>query len=187
MEELSFLTFPTLETARLKLRAFASADANQILKLRSDADVLRFVEKEPMKDVAAARIWLADMVEKQEREEAIQWAICLKNDLECAVGGISLFHIRKAHFQAEVGYLLLPEQWGKGIATEALSAVLGFAWQVGFHRLEATTHPDNYPSAQVLDKVGFKLEGVLRQNWYFQGKFSDSEVWGLLNPNSRNT
>ncbi|MCW3479102.1 GNAT family N-acetyltransferase [Neisseriaceae bacterium JH1-16] len=85
------------------------------------------------------------------------------------------------HRQAEVGYLLLPEQQGRGYATESLREVVRFALvDCGYHKLTATVTAGNAGSRKVLEKVGFRLEGVLREHFLLRGEWCDDWVFGLL-------
>jgi ribosomal-protein-alanine N-acetyltransferase len=63
--------------------------------------------------------------------------------------------------RASTGYAFAQDAWGQGFATEALRAVVELARQMGCERLEAICHVDHAPSAHVLEKCGFLLEGIL--------------------------
>ena len=81
--------------------------------------------------------------------------------------------------RAEIGYILGREHWGQGYAGEAQRRVIDFAFdEVGLHRLEADTHPDNAASARSLERLGFKREGLLRERWLVGGRRGDSVIWG---------
>ena len=83
--------------------------------------------------------------------------------------------------RAEIGYILGREHWGRGYAAEAQRRVVAHAFDdLGLHRLEADTHPDNAASSRSLERLGFRREGLLRERWEVAGEFSDSVLWGLL-------
>jgi RimJ/RimL family protein N-acetyltransferase len=63
---------------------------------------------------------------------------------------------------AEVGYWIVPERRGAGLATAAVELVVSRAFTAGIERLQATVEPWNVPSQRVLEKAGFDREGLLR-------------------------
>ena len=63
--------------------------------------------------------------------------------------------------RAETGYVLARDAWGRGIATEALRAMVALAPTVGLRRLQACCHPDHAASQRVLEKGGFACEGLV--------------------------
>lgn len=77
--------------------------------------------------------------------EAVQWAITLKERDEL-IGIIGFWRMAKEHCSAELGYILAQEQWGRGLISEAIAAVLGFGFeQLGLHKVEAIARPINKP------------------------------------------
>ena len=94
---------------------------------------------------------------------------------------VSLFALDRNNRRAEVGYALRRDAWGRGYATEAVGAVVAWGFgELGLHRLEADIDPRNTASAAVLTRLGFRLEGVLRERWFVAGEVSDSAMYGLL-------
>lgn len=112
--------------------------------------------------------------------EGILWAICFKDNPEL-IGHIGLFRTNHANFYSEIGYMLFPKYWRQGIMTEVMSEVLNFSFNnLGFHRLEANINPLNEASRALLLHFGFRKEAYFRENFYFNGQFLDSEIYGLL-------
>lgn len=110
----------------------------------------------------------------------IGWAISLKNNPRL-IGTIGFYRMNLANFRAEIGYMLLPEYWRKGLATEAIQAVLKFGFEtMHLHSIEADINPENEASRAILLKNGFRKEAYFRENFYFDGQFLDSEIYGLL-------
>jgi ribosomal-protein-alanine N-acetyltransferase len=70
-------------------------------------------------------------------------------------------------YRATTGYVLLREAWGKGYATEAATAMVALARQLGLARIEASCHVDHLVSARVLEKSGLVLEGIMRSYLVF--------------------
>ena len=80
-----------------------------------------------------------------------------------------------------LGYHLDVDYWNKGIMTEVLGAVVRFLYErTDAHRLQATVHAEHRASIRVLEKVGFRREGVLRGRAYWHGRFCDLYMYALL-------
>jgi len=74
-----------------------------------------------------------------------------------------------------------PKHWNHGYATEAAHAVVDFGFQhFGVHRIWADCVADNVGSAHVLEKLGMKLEGRLREKEYFKGRYWDELIYAVL-------
>ncbi|MEZ4518549.1 MAG: GNAT family protein [Chloroflexota bacterium] len=87
---------------------------------------------------------------------------------------------------AEMGYEIAPDHWGYGYAPEAARAMLAFAFdELQVHRVAAWCVAENVQSARVLEKVGMTCEGRLREAQYFKGRWWDSLVYAILEPEWR--
>jgi [ribosomal protein S5]-alanine N-acetyltransferase len=85
---------------------------------------------------------------------------------------------RKAHQRGDVSYLIAREYWGKGMVGEALSAVINYGFaHMNLHSIEAGVTPGNDASTRMLDKLGFRLEGHLRENFLVEDTFVDSLIF----------
>ncbi len=104
----------------------------------------------------------------------------LKGD-DRMIGTAGFYRLKKEHFRGEIGYMLSPDHWRKGIMSEAVEAVVqcGFG-QLGFHSIEAVTDPANTASNRLLERLGFVREGYFREDFFFDGRFYDSAVWSRL-------
>jgi RimJ/RimL family protein N-acetyltransferase len=90
----------------------------------------------------------------------------------------AVFHEESA---ASVGYWVAPDARGRGIATQALRLVAGWALQtLGVERLELVTDPDNASSQRVAEKAGFQREGLLRRYLEIKGERRDCMMFSLL-------
>jgi RimJ/RimL family protein N-acetyltransferase len=97
------------------------------------------------------------------------------------IGGIGLNNINKEHENAELGYWIGKPYWGKGYCTEAARTVLKYGFEVmRLNRIHANHYTRNPASGRVMQKIGMKHEGHLRQHVKKWGKFEDSEVYGIL-------
>lgn len=97
------------------------------------------------------------------------------------IGRCGLGVARPEHFEAGIWYVVSPEHWGKGVAVEAFSALLPFAFdELKLHRLFADIDPRNEASARVARKLGMTLEGVFRENYWLKGEWCDAAIYSLL-------
>lgn len=184
MLELDFHKFPVLETERLVLRRTLLSDAEDFLTLRSDVDVMRYIDRPSMQTIEE----IFELIERIEHgiinNEAIGWAITLKGKKKL-VGSIGFHRVEKTHYRAEVGYILSPHLWNNGIMSEALKAVLEYGFnRMKLHSIEAHVNPSNNASINLLSKFNFKREGYFKENFYFDGRFRDTAVYSLLRKQS---
>ena len=83
--------------------------------------------------------------------------------------------------EAEIGYEIAPDQWGRGYASEAVAAIVGFGIEtLRVHRITAWLVADNVASARVLEKNGFQLEGRLRDKEMYKGRYWDVLMYARL-------
>ena len=88
------------------------------------------------------------------------------------------------HQRAEIGFALRQTHWSKGLGTEAVGAVIEFAFEtLNLHRLEADADPRNERSLRLLERFGFEREGCLRERYYVNGERQDAVILGLLRSN----
>lgn len=181
MLTLDFTEFPTLETKRLVLRKLSIDDLNEILFLRSDENILRFIGKEPAKDLNEAEDFLNRINKGIKENESILWGITLKDQTEKLIGTICYWNIGKQNYRAEIGYVLNPEYWRKGIMKEAIEKVLDYGFnEMKLHSVEARINVQNLPSALILEATGFIKEGHLKEEYFFRDKFYDSIIYSKL-------
>ncbi len=165
MENRNFTPFPVLKTERLTLRQLLSSDANQILALRSDENVNKYLDREPAKSIDDAINFIQAINGNIQRNESIYWAIAL-NGTDNLIGTICLFNFSGDNSKAEIGYELLPAFQGKGIMQEAISKVIDFGMQhIGLNTIDAYTHSENQRSTRLLEKFNFKGNGDAEDNF----------------------
>lgn len=174
------LPTPTLHTARLRLRPFEDADAEDLFALMRDPQVLRFWDAPPWTDPARADRFVAGC--RQLAEDGSGARVVLeRSDDGAFLGWCHLTGWNPDYRSAGMGYVLARAAWGQGYATEAARAVLDWAFgTLDLNRVQAETDTRNLASARVLEKLGFQREGTLRQDCIVDGDVSDSWVYGLL-------
>jgi [ribosomal protein S5]-alanine N-acetyltransferase len=88
---------------------------------------------------------------------------------------------RKSHRRGDISYIIERRQWGKGLVSEALRAVLAYGFnQMDLHSVEAGVTPGNDASTRMLQKLGFHLEGHLKESFLVEDVFVDSLIYSLL-------
>jgi [ribosomal protein S5]-alanine N-acetyltransferase len=181
---LNFSPFPTIETDRLLLRSLEADDAAEMFLLRNNDDVMKYIEKARPKTIEETREMIQKILDEVEKGNAVHWAITQKGN-NILLGSISYHRIYKEHFRAEIGYMLHPDFWKKGLTMEVIKAVVHFGFEkMGLHSIEANINPDNNASRQLLLKAGFIREAYFKENYYFNGQFLDSEIYSLVNTNT---
>jgi ribosomal-protein-alanine N-acetyltransferase len=178
--EAAFTDFPTLTTSRLLLRQIQPQDAEALFTVLSDEQVTQFYGHEPHQSLDDTRKLIGQIQQRYARREALRWGITLRGE-DRVIGSCSLHHFGPNFSRAETGYELHRAFWGKSIASEAMSAVLTYGFDVlGLHRVEAIIDIANERSKNLLLKLGFTYEGNLRQRYPFRDRFEDEHYFGLL-------
>ena len=170
---------PEITTARLVLRRMTLDDAEAVFAYARDPEVARYTSWAAHRSIDDAREFLASIVASYDRGDSANWALELREERRL-VGTIGL-SVRVEHRAAEVGYALARAYWGRGLATEALGALLDVAFgTVGLHRVIARCRPENVGSWKVMRKLGMSFEGIAREAFYAKGEFVDLMVWSIL-------
>jgi ribosomal-protein-alanine N-acetyltransferase len=183
MLSINFSPFPELTTDRLILREVTMNDAESVFRLRSNEQVMKYIPRPRAKSIEEAENWLRVIIEAIQINEAINWAICLKVNPSTHIGNIGYWHLQNENYRGEIGYMLDPLFFGKGIMLEAMKPVLQYGFNVmNLHSIEALVDPENIASCNVLLKAGFQQEGYFRENCFYDGKFLDTVVFSLVAP-----
>jgi RimJ/RimL family protein N-acetyltransferase len=152
------LRFP-IRTRRLELRPFAPVDAVAMHRVYADPDVMRYVGRGPVRDLAGTAAMLEAYAEHQRRHGFSCWAI-LERDGDEPIGDAGLFLAGGIGPDIELGYTLGLAWWGRGYATEASEACLRAAAALKLTRVVAMTDPGNVASQHVLEKLGLRPDGT---------------------------
>ncbi|GAB6497933.1 MULTISPECIES: GNAT family N-acetyltransferase [Bacillus] len=172
--------FPILKTERLILRELTEEDAPGILQCFSNTDVLRYYGQKPLQDIDQVKQIIHNFKLSYNARSGIKWGIELKDKKEL-IGTIGFHDWSSEHKRANISYAFLPEHWGQGYATEAVSEVISY----GFHtihlkRIGAIVFLENEASNKVLLKLGFEKEGVLKNYMYQDDIPYDTNFYSLL-------
>jgi [ribosomal protein S5]-alanine N-acetyltransferase len=156
------LKMPILETPRLLLRPLTLEDVGPLFALTTIPEVIRYVGNRPSASIDEARHYLETGA---LRDYAIhgygRHAVVLKET--GAVIGFHGFKVMAELGETELGYRLLPEHWGKGLASEAAKMLVEHAWRgLALSRIVSVIHPENEASKNVVRKLGMKMERRVR-------------------------
>jgi ribosomal-protein-alanine N-acetyltransferase len=173
--------YPSLETTRLILRSFILEDAPEVQKLAGNKEIASTTLHIPHPyENGMAEEWISKHQEEYEKGEQITFAI-VHRDEKYLIGAIGLSGFSEEHETAEVGYWIGKPYWNQGFCTEATAAVLKYAFnELKLNRVHARHFKRNPASGRVMQKVGMKYEGCLRQHFKKWENFEDSEMYGIL-------
>lgn len=171
---------PKLETKRLILRPFDiedEADVYRICKEKESAQYTRSIPH-PYPRAQAAH-WIKQQPDDWRQGKSVVLAIVIKESARM-IGSIGLT-ICESDQNAELGYVLEKESWGRGFCSEAAAELVRFGFEnLGLHKVHAHHMISNPASGRILEKVGMREEGVLRGHVRKWGVFHDIKVWGIL-------
>ncbi|TXC66482.1 GNAT family N-acetyltransferase [Piscinibacter aquaticus] len=169
-----------MHTARLTIRRVQPDDLGDLLEVNGDDTVTRFLPYPTWKSATDAQLWFERMAALQAAGATAQFVI-EHRELARVIGSCLLFRHDPASGRAEIGYVLGRAHWGQGLMHEAMRGFIVHAFgTLGLRRLEADVNPLNQASVRLLERLGFRREGLLRQRWVTKGEVSDSLLFGLL-------
>lgn len=180
MLTVNFTPFPILYTDRLVLRQIDTNDANEIFAIRSDKEIMRYIDRPLAISIEDALQLIQKINNSLITEDGVSWAITLK-DTTTLIGTIGFWRMEKEHYRAEIGYILHPAFQGKGIMSEAITAVLNYGFKaMKLHSVMANVNPDNGASIKLLERNNFTREGYFKESYFYNGKFLDSAIYTII-------
>jgi [ribosomal protein S5]-alanine N-acetyltransferase len=170
-----------IRTERLVLRDFVASDRDAVHAYQRDPRYLRFypwrdrTENDATEFVGRFLEWQLDSPRYR-----LQLCVCLADRGE-VIGNVGLRQPETDAGVAELGFELAPDRWGMGYATEAAGRLVRFGFEEWkLHRISAHCIAANNASARVLEKLGMRQEGRLRESEFFKGRWWDVLLFGLL-------
>ena len=171
---------PVIPAGRVCLRPLADDDVPALFEIFSNPEVMRYWSSPPMEDLSGVRKLLREIREGFEGRTLYEWGVALA-DGDRVIGTCTLARLDAANRRAELGYSLDRTFWGRGYMTETLTALLDHSFgDLRLYRLEADIDPRNAASIRLLERLGFRSEGLLRERWIVAGEVQDSAIYGLL-------
>lgn len=151
----NFTPFPILTTERLTLRQLSVNDRHDILALRSDTEINKYLDREPSKTIEDAINFINKINGYIKSNNSIYWVVTLTNT-KTFVGTICLFNFVIEKNSCEIGYELMAKFQGQGIMKEAVAKVIDYAFHtLQFQKIAAITHNRNQNSIKLLIKFNF--------------------------------
>ena len=171
--------FPTLRGRLVQLRPPRTDDADALFRVFSQPEVTRYWSRPPMRARVEADGLLAEMHDAFAARSMLNWLIVQRGN-EKAIGTCTLFHFQSRNRCAEIGYALMPECWGHGLASEAVALALAWGFdRLGLQRIEACTDPRNERSRRLLERLGFRSEGLMLGRLALGDAMRETEVFAL--------
>jgi [ribosomal protein S5]-alanine N-acetyltransferase len=172
--------FPILETERLKLIEITPNHADNIFEILSLEEVTRYYGTDTFRSIEEAKK-LIDMFQKNFYEKrSIRWGIVLKEN-HTLIGTLGLNGLQLKNKRAEIGYELHPSYWRKGYTSEAIKQVLQYSFlELRLNRIGAVVYIENEASSNLLEKLGFKKEGELREYLFQNNSYHNTSMYSLL-------
>jgi RimJ/RimL family protein N-acetyltransferase len=174
--------FTELEGERVTLRRFRPADIEPFVAYRSDPDVARYQSWDAPYPLADGdRLVMA--MRRQHPDTPGQWfqfAVTLRSTGEL-IGDCGTKPDAADPRQAEIGYTIAKPQHGRGYGTDTVRTLLGYLFGArGKHRVTASCDPRNTGSIRLLERVGMRREGHLRESAWFNGEWADDLLFAML-------
>lgn len=176
---------PTLQTDRLVLRALTEFDAPKIFAYASNPNVSQFTLWEPHRSVQDSVSFVRDYVlPSYKKHQPEPFGITLKSSPNLVIGTVGCFSVagRGSEHTMELAYALSDLYWGQGLVVEASMSVLSwvFSEYSQIERIQARCKLENQASARVMQKLGMKHEGKLRNAIYHRGRHWDMLYYSVL-------
>ena len=175
-----FQSFPQLETRRLVLRRLQLTDSEALFGILADDHVTRYYDEPSFAEPSQACLQIESWENGFINKRCIRWGIARKGD-PAIIGTCGYYGLHSWHLRGSIGYELARRCWRQGFMTEALTALLALGFEtMGLNRKEAVVMPGNEASIKLLEKLGFRNEGLLKEyeNWGSKG-FTDLCMLGL--------
>jgi len=154
-----------IKTNRLLIREFEIQDWQAVYEYTSNPNVMKYIPEGVFNEEEAKKFVL-----ENSGEQAKYFPVILKSD-NIVIGHI-VFHQYFGEHTYEIGWVLNPNYYNNGYASEAAKAVLNYGFkEKQLHRIIATCQPENIPSYRVMEKIGMRREG------YFKKCIPNGDEW----------
>ena len=166
-----FSRMPTLKTERLSLRPMHVIDAEDMYDYAKRPEVTKYLLWSPHPSLSYTKDYLRYIYSRYALGDFHDWAI-IDRESRRMIGTCGFTKIDTANNSAEIGYVLNPDFWGRGIAAEAAARVLEFGFgELSLQRIEARFMQGNEASLSVMKKLGMTFEGYHKDAVYAKGQY----------------
>ncbi len=170
----------TITTKRLILRPYRIDDAPRIEKLVSEKDIAKSTLNIPHPyPENSAKDFVTFALDMEKQGKMLSFAI-IEKDENVLIGSVS-FNLKKDFDRGELGYWIGKPYWNKGYGSEAAKALIRYGFgTLGLNRIYAAAFEQNPGSWRLMEKIGLKYEGTLREHVQRDGIHHDLRYYGLL-------
>lgn len=164
-----------IKSKKFILRPCKKTDLNSLVTSLNNKNVTKFMSRVPYPyAINDGKKWIRRCIQKNKKRKKAIFAVEIDGEV---TGSVGLDPIKKNH-KAEIGYWLSEQHWNKGIISEALRIVTDYGFiKLRLRRIQAHVFKQNKPSARILEKNGYKKEGLLKKYFYKNGAYSDAYLY----------
>jgi RimJ/RimL family protein N-acetyltransferase len=156
---------PVAETERITIRQWRLDEVDRYLDIYGRDEVVRWLGGPPIRERSRAVELIARNASRLARDPRFGWWAVVERSTGAPAGSVLLQPLPNGDGEIEIGWHLHPQSWGKGLASEAASAVLDRGFRDGLAEIWAVTMLDNERSARVCERIGMRLLGITHR-WY---------------------
>ncbi|MBN2758254.1 MAG: GNAT family N-acetyltransferase [Bacteroidales bacterium] len=168
-----------IETPKFFLKTLKIENSSDLFKIYSDKEVQQYTDNELITNITEAE----KLILSANNKSKIFIGIFIKNT-DKLIGTISIYNINFKHSFSSLGIVLDKKYWNQAIMYNSLIYLLDFYFnKLNFNRIEAQAFVKNYAAIRLFEKLDFKNEGRLRENFLIKGKFEDSYLFSILKNN----
>lgn len=169
-----------LSSPRLLFRKMSRKDAQDMFDYAQRAEVTKYLLWHEHKDLAYTKRYLAYVESCYRAGSFFDFALVDKASGRM-IGTCGFTRFDYANDAAEIGYVLHPDYWNKGLATEAVQTIMEYGFNtLGLHRIEAKYMKDNAASRRVMEKCGMQLEGIHHHLMLIKGSYEDIGIYAKI-------
>ena len=177
--------FPAINTDRLSLRKISSDDVENIFNIFSNDLVTEYYNFGTFTELSQAeKIVETNNYYYSNPEKGFRWGISLSSDPLKLIGSCGYHATNPTFHSMEIGYELNPDYWNKGYAYEAVRAMISYCYKNNFpfelNRITALTDLESERSINLLSKLGFVEEGILREYGYWKEQHQTARLFSML-------
>lgn len=175
-----FSNIPMLQTERLTLRRLMVSDTLDMYEYSKNEEVTRYLTWEAHPDASYTREYLQYLGTHYNVGDFFDWAVVLDSE-DKMIGTCGFTRFDYNNNSGEIGYVINPAYRGRGIADEAVRAVMQFGFEtLRLNRIEAKFIEGNSASMRVMEKTGMTFEGYHRSSMYIKGDYRTIGVCAIL-------
>ena len=170
-----------LDSERITLRDIEEKDWVGVHKYASQTIVCKYQSWGPNTE-EESRSFVKQLIEDAKIEPRSRFVFAVFDKKDNQMIGSGEINLRDfTNRIGEIAYIINPDYWGKGFATEAAKLLIEFGFkEIHLHRIYATCDPRNSGSIKVLEKIGMTLEGKMRENLLIKNEWRDSFLYSIL-------